>query len=92
MEKQKREIQEISTTTFIKFDLWDSLKILVGRAVKIKIRMDIPQQNEISSFNAYETISIVKTSSHFIKKDKPDFGYMALGPKNNIHEPKANNN
>lgn len=67
--------QQIITDTIVKLDFIDSLKLLFGRVLKVKTTICIPQENEIQRFNACASISIEKTTIHFVKQDKPNYGY-----------------
>jgi len=69
--------QEVKVTTYVKLDFIDSLNILFGRSLKIETHILIPQEKSITHYNAWATTEVIKTSSHFIKQDKPKYGYTA---------------
>ena len=70
------DIQKIETTTFVKLDFTDSLKVLFGRCIKLKVTTFVPQEQPINTYNASCEITIVPTSANFIKQEKPRFGYV----------------
>jgi hypothetical protein len=72
-------MQQIQTSTIIKLDLIDSIKVLLGRCIKVDIKTDIHQEQEIGHYNASANVSIEKTTTHFIKQDKPRFGWAERG-------------
>lgn len=67
--------QKLEVQTFIKLDFIDSIKILFGRTIQVSTTIIVPQEDEIPRINTYSKTEIVKTSTHFIKKDRPNFGY-----------------
>lgn len=69
--------QKLEVTTTIKFDKWDALKLLFGRCAKVTQTVWLAQKLEVHSYNASAKIEIEKTSTHFVKQDKPRYGYVA---------------
>lgn len=69
--------QELFVTTFIKLDMWDRLKVLFGRCLKIETKVIVPQEQDIPMYNAVSNTSIVSLSGSFIKQDRPPFGYIS---------------
>jgi hypothetical protein len=72
---QKSHQQKLEVTTIVKLDFVDSLKVLFGRALKIKTTFVVPQEEPIKGFNHYASTEIVPTTTYFTKQNKPHFGY-----------------
>jgi hypothetical protein len=68
--------QRITVTTFVKLDFVDALKCLFGRCLKIETKIDVPQEQTIDRYNAHSITTVERTESHFVKQDKPTFGYV----------------
>ena len=73
--------QDLFVTTYIKFDMWDRLKVLFGRAIKVDTKIIVPQEQPIENYNAVSTTTTVSSTGTFIKQDRPRFGYVAA-PEN----------
>jgi hypothetical protein len=69
--------QNIQVKTYIKFDFVDALKIIFGRAIEVTTNVAVPQEQPIEYYNAWSETKLVSTTNHFVKQDKPTFGYMA---------------
>lgn len=67
--------QTLQPETIIVFDFVDLLKILFGRALSVKINVTIPTAQKIESYNSHADLKFVSKSKHFVKQDKPGFGY-----------------
>lgn len=70
--------QKIHVTTYIKLDLVDAIKILFGRCLKIETTVIIPQEQEISHYNAVSNTKIESSIGVFVKQDRPPFGYTDI--------------
>jgi hypothetical protein len=70
--------QTLKVTTYIKLDLIDRIKILFGRCLKIETKVIVPQEQEISHYNAVSNTTIESSIGVFIKQDRPPFGYTNI--------------
>lgn len=75
MKDEKNYEQELVVTTFVKLDFVDCLKLFFGRCLKIETKIFVPQEQPIERYNAHSNTSIDRTESHFVKQDRPRFGY-----------------
>lgn len=74
----KEDQNNATIITVIKLDMWDSLKCLFGRTIKVTTSVVFPEhKGEFKTYNAFSSTEIVKTSTHFVKQDKPNFGYIS---------------
>lgn len=67
--------QTLQPETIIVFDFIDRLKILFGKALSVKTNVVVPDAQKIESYNAHADLEFVSKSKHFVKQDKPGFGY-----------------
>lgn len=67
--------QPITVTTFIKLDLIDVIKCLLGRSIKIETKVVVLQEQKINQYNAMSSTTIVPSGGLFVKQDRPRFGY-----------------
>jgi hypothetical protein len=71
--------QELIVETIVKLDLWDTLKCLFGRCIKITTKVIVPQEQVIDRFNHHAKTEIVSTTTYFTKSNKPSYGYTCTG-------------
>ena len=68
-------VQSLQIHTIVKLDFVDRLKALFGRVIEVKMNVNVLADEEIKSYNASADVKMVKTSCHFVKQDRPNFGW-----------------
>lgn len=70
--------QELVTKTQIKFDLIDRIKILFGGIPEIEVKVIVPIEKEIQSYNGVSKVTFKKKTKSYFSKDRPDYGYSPI--------------
>jgi hypothetical protein len=71
-----KEENKLKTTTYIKLDFIDCIKLLFGRCIIVEVNsLLLIKDNSISGSNSFDKVSIEKTSSNFTKVNKLPFGW-----------------
>ncbi len=76
--------QTIHTTTVIKLSFIDTIKVLLGKRIEVKIYSTIPFSTpEIVMFNSHAHVAFVRNSKYkIVDKSHRDFGYSPVNTDN----------